>query len=121
MLATLFKCLVGREVKLAFQFARMMAAVAAPFEDREEIVVIADRLLRSRGQQRAGQPQGREQVKIDLRRSLAGQLMRQPHPPQSLEMTGDHIDYVDDTGFTADGDFVNDVLYHAGMVLRRVS
>lgn len=32
---------------------------------------------------------------------------------------GDHIDYVDDTGFTADGDFVDDVLHHAGMVLRR--
>lgn len=30
-----------------------------------------------------------------------------------------HIEYVDDTGFTADGDFINDVLYHAGMVLYR--
>jgi len=35
------------------------------------------------------------------------------------EITGDHIDYVDDTGFTADGVFRDDVLYHAGMVLRR--
>jgi len=34
-------------------------------------------------------------------------------------LTGDHIDYVDDTGFTADGDFRRDVLYHAGMVLYR--
>lgn len=34
-------------------------------------------------------------------------------------ITGNHIDYVDDTGFTADGDFVDGVLYHAGMVLRR--
>lgn len=34
-------------------------------------------------------------------------------------LTGDHIDYVDDTGFTADGDFRQDVLYHAGMVLHR--
>jgi hypothetical protein len=33
-------------------------------------------------------------------------------------LTGDHIDYVDDTGFTADGDFRDGVLYHAGMVLR---
>lgn len=33
---------------------------------------------------------------------------------------GDHIDHVDNTGFTADGDFVDDVLHHAGMVLRRV-
>jgi hypothetical protein len=35
------------------------------------------------------------------------------------EVTGDHIDYWDDTGFTADGDFVNGVLHHAGMVLYR--
>lgn len=34
-------------------------------------------------------------------------------------VTGDHIDYVDDTGFTADGDFIDGILYHAGMVLRR--
>jgi hypothetical protein len=34
-------------------------------------------------------------------------------------ITGNHIDYVDDTGFTADGNFVDDVLYHGGMVLRR--
>ncbi|MGO4675728.1 Atu4866 domain-containing protein [Bosea sp. 2YAB26] len=36
------------------------------------------------------------------------------------EVTGRHIEYWDDTGFTADGDFVdNDTLHHAGMVLRR--
>lgn len=34
-------------------------------------------------------------------------------------MKGDHIEYKDDTGFTADGEFRRDVLYHAGMVLRR--
>ncbi|MBC8084838.1 MAG: Atu4866 domain-containing protein [Hymenobacter sp.] len=34
-------------------------------------------------------------------------------------LTGSHIDYVDDTGFTADGEFRNDILYHAGMVLHR--
>ena len=34
-------------------------------------------------------------------------------------MTGDHIDYVDDTGFTADGEFRGGILYHAGMVLYR--
>jgi len=34
-------------------------------------------------------------------------------------LEGDHIEYVDDTGFTADGDFRDGVLYHAGMVLRR--
>jgi hypothetical protein len=32
---------------------------------------------------------------------------------------GDHIEYLDDTGFTADGDFRDGVLYHAGMVLYR--
>ena len=36
-------------------------------------------------------------------------------------LTGTHIDYVDDTGFTADGDFIDSVLYHTGMVLRRQS
>lgn len=35
-------------------------------------------------------------------------------------VTGTHIDYVDDTGFTADGTFVDGVLHHGGMVLRRV-
>jgi hypothetical protein len=35
------------------------------------------------------------------------------------EITGDHIEYWDDTGFTADGDFIDGVLYHAGMVLYR--
>ena len=35
-------------------------------------------------------------------------------------VTGGHIDYWDDTGFTADGDFVDaDTLHHGGMVLRR--
>ena len=34
-------------------------------------------------------------------------------------IAGNHIDYVDDTGFTADGEFVDGVLYHAGMVLYR--
>lgn len=35
------------------------------------------------------------------------------------EVTGTHVEYWDDTGFTADGDFIDDVLYHAGMVLYR--
>ncbi|MDE4563084.1 Atu4866 domain-containing protein (plasmid) [Sinorhizobium meliloti] len=35
------------------------------------------------------------------------------------EVSGNHIEYWDDTGFTADGDFVDDVLHHAGMVLYR--
>ncbi len=36
------------------------------------------------------------------------------------EVTGSHIDYWDDTGFTADGEFVSlDVLHHGGMVFYR--
>jgi hypothetical protein len=36
------------------------------------------------------------------------------------EIKGSHIDYWDDTGFTADGDFVDaDTLHHGGMILRR--
>ncbi len=36
------------------------------------------------------------------------------------EVMGDHIDYWDDTGFTADGTFVDtDTLHHGGMILYR--
>lgn len=35
------------------------------------------------------------------------------------EVSGTHIEYWDDTGFTADGDFIDDVLHHAGMILYR--
>ncbi|MGJ4854088.1 Atu4866 domain-containing protein [Labrys sp. La1] len=36
------------------------------------------------------------------------------------EVRGRHIDYWDDTGFTADGEFVDrDTLRHGGMVFRR--
>lgn len=34
-------------------------------------------------------------------------------------ITGDYIEYWDDTGFTADGAFTDGVLYHAGMILYR--
>lgn len=37
----------------------------------------------------------------------------------SYTLIGNHIDYVDDTGFTADGEFRDGVLYHGGMVLCR--
>jgi hypothetical protein len=33
------------------------------------------------------------------------------------EVMGNHIEYWDDTGFTADGDFIDGVLHHAGMTL----
>lgn len=36
------------------------------------------------------------------------------------EIRGEHIEYWDDTGFTADGDFVDtNTLHHGGMILRR--
>ena len=35
----------------------------------------------------------------------------------NYHITRNHIDYKDDTGFTADGEFRNGILYHAGMVL----
>lgn len=34
-------------------------------------------------------------------------------------VTDNYIEYWDDTGFTADGEFIDDVLYHASMVLYR--
>lgn len=37
----------------------------------------------------------------------------------SYKVSGNHIDYKDDTGFTADGEFKDGILYHAGMVLYR--
>ncbi|BBB90637.1 agrobacterium tumefaciens protein [Methylomusa anaerophila] len=37
----------------------------------------------------------------------------------SYTIKGNHIDYVDDTGFSADGEFRDGILYHAGMVLYR--
>lgn len=37
----------------------------------------------------------------------------------SYTIEGNHIEYVDDTGFTADGNFRDDILYHAGMLLYR--
>lgn len=33
------------------------------------------------------------------------------------KVSGNHIFYNDDTGFTADGEFRNGILYHAGMIL----
>jgi Agrobacterium tumefaciens protein Atu4866 len=35
------------------------------------------------------------------------------------EIIGNHIEYWDDSGFTADGDFIDGVLYHGGMVFYR--
>jgi hypothetical protein len=37
----------------------------------------------------------------------------------SYTIEGNHIECVDDTGFTADGDFRDGILYHAGMILYR--
>lgn len=35
----------------------------------------------------------------------------------SYKVAGNHIDYKDDTGFTADGEFKDGILHHAGMIL----
>ncbi|WP_085953009.1 MULTISPECIES: Atu4866 domain-containing protein [unclassified Chelatococcus] len=35
------------------------------------------------------------------------------------EVRGNHIDYWDDTGFTADGEFIDGVLHHGGMIFYR--
>lgn len=35
------------------------------------------------------------------------------------EIRANHIDYWDDTGFTADGEFIDGVLHHAGMLFYR--
>ncbi len=35
----------------------------------------------------------------------------------NFQIIGDHIEYQDDTGFVADGDFIAGVLHHAGMVM----
>ena len=35
------------------------------------------------------------------------------------EVTGSHIHYWDDTGFEADGDFIDGVLHHVGMEFTR--
>ena len=37
------------------------------------------------------------------------------------EITGEHIDYWDDAGFTAEGDFVDDVLHHIGLRFHRTA
>lgn len=37
----------------------------------------------------------------------------------SYVVSGNFIDYVDDTGFIADGEFRDNVLYHYGMVMHR--
>ncbi|MDJ1473835.1 Atu4866 domain-containing protein [Cytophagaceae bacterium DM2B3-1] len=37
----------------------------------------------------------------------------------SYTIEGDHIEYIDDTGFTASGDFKDDVLYHGGYIFYR--
>ncbi|KGE16055.1 Atu4866 domain-containing protein [Sphingobacterium deserti] len=35
----------------------------------------------------------------------------------SFKVSGNHIDYKDDTGFVADGEFKDGILYHGGMIL----
>lgn len=35
----------------------------------------------------------------------------------NYQIVGNHIEYQDDTGFSADGEFIAGVLHHAGMVM----
>jgi hypothetical protein len=35
----------------------------------------------------------------------------------NYKISGNHIDYKDDTGFSADGEFKDGILYHGGMIL----
>ena len=35
------------------------------------------------------------------------------------KVTGNHIDYKDDTGFTAEGEFKDGILYHGGMIFTK--
>lgn len=37
----------------------------------------------------------------------------------SYIIRGNRIEYADDTGFTADGEFDGDILYHGGMIFYR--
>jgi len=37
----------------------------------------------------------------------------------SYTVEGNHIEYVDDTGFSASGDFEGDILYHGGYIFYR--
>jgi len=37
----------------------------------------------------------------------------------SYKIIGNRIYYIDDTGFSADGEFQDDILYHAGMIFYR--
>jgi hypothetical protein len=54
-------------------------------------------------------------VAVVKRAALANVLMR------ADEVRANHIDYWDDTGFIADGEFKDRILYHAGMMLFRGS
>jgi hypothetical protein len=38
---------------------------------------------------------------------------------QGYTVNGTHIDYVDDTDFTADGEFIDGLFHHAAMILYR--
>lgn len=61
----------------------------------------------------------RHELRADGRYDEARGLRRSAYQGR-YTIRGNHIDYLDDTGFSADGEFIDGVLYHAGMVLRRV-
>lgn len=61
----------------------------------------------------------RHELRADGRYDEARGLRRSAYQGR-YTIRGNHIDYLDDTGFAADGEFIDGVLYHAGVVLRRV-
>ena len=60
----------------------------------------------------------RQEIRADGR-YVEARGMREAAYTGRYEVDGDHIFYWDDSGFTADGTFVDGVLHHAGMVMHR--
>lgn len=60
----------------------------------------------------------RQELKVDGRYDEARGARRSAYQGR-YEVDGNRIMYWDDTGFTADGTFEGDVLYHGGMIFLR--
>ena len=50
-------------------------------------------------------------------RYVEGRGERETAYEGQYRLVGDHIEYQDDTGFSAEGDFIAGVLHHGGMVM----
>lgn len=60
----------------------------------------------------------RQELRVDGRYVEARGSREAAHTGR-YEVRGARIEYWDDSGFTADGEFVDGVLHHGGMVLRK--